>query len=120
MLNFIEMTWLLKWLLDHDILNYDPDDRNRMLMYRSAPPDGNLYKEGWYSEPILDIASELCNDEDNLFSLLNVLSDNIESDTISLIDSYVEKHSTKFSEESPTSISGGRNRYFIVNHIVFL
>jgi hypothetical protein len=45
---------------------------------------------------------------------------NIKNSSIISNGSNVQMVSTNFSEESPTSVSGGRNRYFITKNIVFL
>ena len=67
---------LLQWvrllgdMTEKGILKRDPEDKNSLLVYRTA---GTQNPEGWYSQNIFEAARELLNDEKSQYSMLNAL-----------------------------------------------
>ena len=57
-LNFYNCLYLLGEMADHNLIKYDPNDHDRVLVYRAATKDNPA---GWYSENIHTIAQELVN-----------------------------------------------------------
>lgn len=54
---YIDIVYDIHLALKQGIFQYDPHDQNRMMMYRSA--GDSEHPEGWYSQNIMDVASEL-------------------------------------------------------------
>lgn len=73
-LNFYNCLYLLGELADHNLIKYDPNDHDRVLVYREATKDNPA---GWYSENIHTIAQELVNDGNNQIFLLEVYEDQL-------------------------------------------
>lgn len=68
MLNFCQCINLLSKLIKKGILQEDPNNENNILVYRTAGCDN---PEGWYSQNILDAATELSMDEEGQKFLLS-------------------------------------------------
>ena len=68
MLNFCQCINLLSKLIKKGILQKDPNNENNILVYRTAGCDN---PEGWYSQNILDAATELSKDEEGQKFLLS-------------------------------------------------
>ena len=60
-LNFYQCIQLLSALAEKEIIQRDPENKNNILVYRSA---GTEYPEGFYSQNLLSTASELVDDEE--------------------------------------------------------
>ena len=69
-LKFYECLELLKQLVEKDILKFDFDNPDNIIVYREA---GSKYKEGWYSENIYNVAQELLNVGNSQQYLINIL-----------------------------------------------
>ena len=54
---------LLDRCIKAGFIQQDPSDKNRILVYRK---EGELYPEGWYSDNIFTVASELCRDAEGI------------------------------------------------------
>lgn len=78
---FIKIVNEIHEAIKKGVLKEDPNNKDNILVYRLA---GNVDPEGWYSENILNVASELINDENNYKSFKEVI--------------YMKKPSTKLSE----------------------
>ena len=61
-------------------LQVDPNNKNNILVYREA---GTKYPEGWYSENILEIASELAQDEQKYQNFIKALEEAREEKSMS-------------------------------------
>lgn len=70
---FLGLVNIIRELLRMDILHYDPESHNNMLVYRTAGEDG---PEGWYSQNILSTVSELFQDKEQMEYMLSVAKDN--------------------------------------------
>lgn len=70
---FLGLVYIINELLKAGILQYDPENRDNMLVYRSA---GENSPEGWYAENILSAVSELFQDEEQMKYMLSVAADN--------------------------------------------
>lgn len=68
MLNFCQCINLLSKLIKKGVLQKDPNNENNILVYRTAGCDN---PEGWYSQNILDAATELSMDEEGQKFLLS-------------------------------------------------
>lgn len=55
-MTYFQCIKLLEACIKNGILASDPDDANRLLVYRGA---GKTAPEGWYSEPVMSVAQEL-------------------------------------------------------------
>jgi len=82
-LNFMECIQLLETMIGYDILTIDPQNPDNLLMYRNS--DG-VNPEGWYSENLLSVASELVSDIEGqrfLREELNTLGVSLEFNDVS-------------------------------------
>ncbi len=70
---FLGLVYIINELLKAGVLKYDPENRDNMLVYRSA---GENSPEGWYSENILSAVSELFQDKEQMEYILSVAADN--------------------------------------------
>lgn len=55
-MTYFQCIKLLEACIKSGVLASDPDDANRLLVYRGA---GKTAPEGWYSEPVMSVAQEL-------------------------------------------------------------
>lgn len=69
-LTFCQCVNLLTRLVENGALQKDPNNENNILVYRTG---GNKNPEGWYSQNILSLASELSKDEKGQKFLLNLI-----------------------------------------------
>lgn len=69
---FLGLLYIVQELLKQDILHYDPNNRNNMLVYMSAD-DNN--PEGWYSCNIVSTVSELYNSPKDMDYILNIATE---------------------------------------------
>lgn len=58
-LNFYQCIQLLSSLVNKNIVQRDPNNANNILVYRNATND---FPEGFYSENLMTVASELVGD----------------------------------------------------------
>ena len=60
---FIALVKMFEAAIEEGILQKDPENDNNMLIYRTGI-DAEIYgiSEGWCSQPILDVASEMKSD----------------------------------------------------------
>lgn len=72
-LNFYQCVQLIDYLVKIAVVNTDPNDKDRVLVYRSAG-DSN-HPKGWYSESVFDAARELADDYSGQQFLLNTIQD---------------------------------------------
>lgn len=70
---FLGLMYIIDELLKTGILQYDPENHDNMLVYRSA---GENNSEGWYSQNILSAVSELFQDKKQMDYVLSVAADN--------------------------------------------
>lgn len=70
---FLGLMYIIDELLKTGILQYDPENHDNMLVYRSA---GENNPEGWYSQNILSAVSELFQDKKQMDYVLSVAADN--------------------------------------------
>ena len=70
---FLGLMYIIDALLKAGILQYDPENHDNMLVYRSA---GENSPEGWYSQNILSAVSELFQDKEQVDYILSVATDN--------------------------------------------
>lgn len=70
---FLGLMHIIDELLKTGILQYDPENHDNMLVYRSA---GENSPEGWYSQNILSAVSELFQDKKQVDYVLSVATDN--------------------------------------------
>lgn len=70
---FLGLTYIINELLKIDVLQYDPENHDNMLIYRSASENN---PEGWYSQNILSAVSELFQDKEQMDYVLSVAADN--------------------------------------------
>ena len=70
---FLGTMYILEELFKKEILQKDPNNPNNMLIYRSA---GTINPEGWYSENIIETATELFNNKEDLNYIISVAQDN--------------------------------------------
>lgn len=70
---FLGLMYIIDELLKTGILQYDPENHDNMLVYRSA---GENSTEGWYSQNILSAVSELFQDKEQVDYVLSVATDN--------------------------------------------
>ena len=76
---FLGTLYILEELFKKGILQKDPNNPNNMLIYRSA---GTINPEGWYSENIIETATELFNNKKDLNYIISVAQkNNINTDT---------------------------------------
>ena len=71
-LNFYQCIQLLSALAEKKIIQRDPENKNNILVHRSA---GTEYPEGFYSQNLLSTASELGDDEDGQSYLVSQLEE---------------------------------------------
>lgn len=71
-MEFIECVNLLKECAELGIIQSDENKPNNVITYRSASRET---PEGWYSQNILDVASELFSDEKGQEIVLNALNE---------------------------------------------
>ena len=69
--DYLSIVYKLKVAIEKGLLQLDPNDKNRILVYRNA---GLSSPEGWYSENILDVARELHNDPENYKNFQEAIS----------------------------------------------
>ena len=69
--NFIQIVGEISKAIDDGFVQTDPNNQNNILIYRLA---GKTEPEGWYSENILTVASELANNKDAYNSFKQELS----------------------------------------------
>lgn len=55
-MTYFQCIKLLEACIKNGILASDPDDANRLLVYRGT---GKTAPDGWYSEPVMSVAQEL-------------------------------------------------------------
>lgn len=71
---FLGLVYIINELLKAGVLQYDPENHDNMLVYRSA---GENNPEGWYSQNILSAVSELFQDKKKQMDyVLSVAADN--------------------------------------------
>ena len=68
-LNFYGCLSLLKELTNKDIIKFDIDNPDNILVYRDK---SKIQKEGWYSVNIFTVAQELLNDGNSQQYLMSV------------------------------------------------
>lgn len=74
-LTFYECLQLLSKMVECGMLMRDPNDKNRVLVYRAA---SGFNSEGWYSENIFDTAQDLFNDiEGQKFLMQELISNKV-------------------------------------------
>lgn len=74
-LTFYECLQLLSKMVECSMLMRDPNDKNRVLVYRAA---SGFNSEGWYSENIFDTAQDLFNDiEGQKFLMQELISNRV-------------------------------------------
>lgn len=71
MLNFISCVLLLKEMCKLGIIDRDPSVPGNILIYRDTGKPPEDYPEGWYSENLMTMASELTDDKEGQTYLLN-------------------------------------------------
>ena len=71
-LNFYQCIQLLDALVANDQIQQDPQNKQNILVYRSAGEDT---PEGWYSQNLMSAASELANQPDEQKILLDRLQE---------------------------------------------
>lgn len=77
MLDYYNCVRLLERLVELDVIQRDPENKDNILVYRDAaeidPSDRYApnWPEGWYSENLMSIASELTSDEEGQNYLLD-------------------------------------------------
>lgn len=69
---FLGLVYIVNELLKAGVFQYDPENRDNMLIYRQA---GKNSPEGWYSENIMSAVSELFQDKDQMEYVLSVAKD---------------------------------------------
>lgn len=69
---FLGLVYVVNELLKIDVLHYDPNNHDNMLIYYSG--DGKQ-PEGWYSANILSSVSELYHDEGQMNYVLSVATE---------------------------------------------
>ena len=70
---FLGLVNIIRELLKQEILQYDPNNRNNMLVYYSGD---SLQPEGWYSTNILQATSDLFHDKNQMAYVLQVAQNN--------------------------------------------
>lgn len=70
-MDFLNCLSLLRELSKKEIIKKDKDVRNNILVYRSGNEN---FPEGWYSENIVTVASELVNDSEGVNYLISKLN----------------------------------------------
>ena len=70
---FLGTMYILEELFKKEILQKDPNNTNNMFVYRSA---GETDPEGWYSENIVSVATELFNNKKDLQYIISVAQKN--------------------------------------------
>ena len=65
---FLKIVEEINDLVKKGLLQVDPRNKNNILVYREK---GDKNPEGWYSENIFDVASELLHDPDNYEAFKN-------------------------------------------------
>lgn len=70
---FLGMLYIVEDLLNKGLLQYDPNNKNNMLVYHSA---GTTSPEGWYSENIQSAVSDLFNTPDDRLYIINFAREN--------------------------------------------
>jgi hypothetical protein len=58
-IKFIAYVNLLDALIQEGILKRDPNDRNRVIIYREHVKEEGLPEEGWFSMNVFEVAQEL-------------------------------------------------------------
>lgn len=66
---FLGLLYIIKELLDKQVLHYDPNNNNNMIMWYSG--DENQ-PEGWYSVNIMGNVSDLFHDKEQMEYVLSV------------------------------------------------
>lgn len=72
-MTFYNTVRLLDTGLKAGVFQFDPKDKNRMLVYRTGNQETGA-PEGWYSENIHEVAQELMNDENGIAVILKEYS----------------------------------------------
>ena len=70
-MDFLNCLSLLRELTRKQIIKKDENVRNNILVYRSGNEN---FPEGWYSETIVEVASELVNDSEGVNYLISELN----------------------------------------------
>lgn len=70
-MDFLNCLSLLRELTRKEIIKKDENVRNNIFVYRSGNKN---FPEGWYSENILTVASELVNDSEGVNYLISKLN----------------------------------------------
>ena len=70
-MDFLNCLSLLRELTRKQIIKKDENIRNNILVYRSGHEN---FPEGWYSENIVEVASELVNDSEGVNYLISELN----------------------------------------------
>ena len=69
---YIDIVEQIEAAIDQGMIHHDPDDKDSILVYRSK---GTAAPEGWYSQNILDVASEMYHDQENYSSFLSAVEE---------------------------------------------
>ena len=69
---YIDIVEQFEKAIDQGMIQRDPDDKDSILVYRS---EGTETPEGWYSQNILDVASEMYHDQENYSSFLSAVEE---------------------------------------------
>ena len=69
---FLGLVYVVNALLKIDVLHYDPNNHNNMLIYYSGD---DQQPEGWYSANILSSVSELYHDEEQMNYVLSIATE---------------------------------------------
>ena len=69
---YIDIVEQIEAAIDQGMIQRDPDDKDSILVYRS---EGIETPEGWYSQNILDVASEMYHDQENYSSFLSAVEE---------------------------------------------
>lgn len=72
-LSYLECVGVLSALVKHNLIKRDPADSNSILVYRNS---GSETPEGWYSQNIMSVASELADDLEGQRYLLGAVLEN--------------------------------------------
>lgn len=82
-MDFQQCIQFVDTLIQKDLLQIDPDNKDNILVYREA---GMKSPEGWYSENILSIASELADDINDQQNMLKALRDKIDASILDITE----------------------------------
>lgn len=67
----ILITKIIHNAIKEELLWQDPNNQNNILVYRTADENS---PEGWYSENILSVASDMTNNKKEFYTFCQVLS----------------------------------------------